>query len=338
MQVSVIARFVDAFIGGFFKTMKERVIDGLLLLGTLIYWFVTGKFWAHFWEMVLPWVWLLCAVIVWHSARAAVFLFRELRNEETDSRARHKSLILSQYGEPFELPKAEVKTYRTKIIGIVCAIVVVCGFCSYAVWKVAYRSTSEAGPLQSEIPFSAAAEGGLFIEDSNPGMLWTLNTSLKTIAPINALLNLRIVNNQSEASVVSELDVEANTTDGQWIKPAMIDGRTVQIFMAPNADLKTATLIKAVTLDEILSNRAMSPKETVTGWILLVYPHGKEIYNGKYRFSIADTRGHRLNQQTADLNAGNFQKSELHTAGIFDLSQYQIRYYQDLPGYWVRQQ
>jgi len=117
MGNSLIARFVDAFIGGFFKTMKEKLIDLGLLGATLLYWLFSRKLSAHLWESLAPWVWVLCGIVAWHTVSAAHLLLKELKQEQLSSRHRERSLILSQYGEPLELPKAEVETYRAKIVG-----------------------------------------------------------------------------------------------------------------------------------------------------------------------------------------------------------------------------
>jgi hypothetical protein len=150
MEGSLIARFVDAFIAGFFKTMKEKIIDIGLLLTTLLYWFFSGKVSAHFWESVAPWIWVICAVVMWHSVSAARLLFGELKQQEVGSRKRERSLVLSQYGDPLELPKTQVPMYRTKIVGIVVLIWGICMVCSYAVRRVAYPSNEKVAELSSQ--------------------------------------------------------------------------------------------------------------------------------------------------------------------------------------------
>ena len=85
MEASLIVRFVDHFIGGFLKTMKEKMIDGLLMGAALFYWFASGRFLAHFWENIGPWIWVVCLIIVWHTIRTAQLLSREVANERTSN-------------------------------------------------------------------------------------------------------------------------------------------------------------------------------------------------------------------------------------------------------------
>jgi hypothetical protein len=152
MEVSFIARFVDAFIGGFFRSMKEKLIDGGLLLGTLLYWLFSGKLSAHLWESITPWIWVLCAIVVWHTIRAAHLLSTEITDEQLQSHHRRASIVLSQYGKPFELPKTEIWQYQAKIIGVVVLVLAVCAVCSYAVWRGAYHRDSEATQTTREQP------------------------------------------------------------------------------------------------------------------------------------------------------------------------------------------
>jgi hypothetical protein len=149
MSSSLFAKFIDTFIGGLFGTMKESIADGILLLATLIYWLSAGKFRDHLWESVFPWVWLLCLLVSWHSIKAARLLFRELKQQQGDSRARDKCLILSQYGKPFEVLKAKVPKYRAKILVVVSIVLVTCGMCSYWVWQVAHIEGHQG---QQELP------------------------------------------------------------------------------------------------------------------------------------------------------------------------------------------
>ena len=134
MELSLIARFVDAFVGGFFKTMKERLIDGGLVVLTLIFWLRSGKFSAHLWENVGPWIWLLCVVAVRHAYKASRQLLDEVKSEE--HRSGKRSLVLLEYGQPFELPRSEVPAYRLRIWALMLTVILFCAAMSYLVWRV----------------------------------------------------------------------------------------------------------------------------------------------------------------------------------------------------------
>jgi hypothetical protein len=169
-------------------------------------------------------------------------------------------------------------------------------------------------------------------------MFWVLRGGgePKTIAPLNAIIVVRIVNNQATASMISQLTVEGNTTNGTWVRLARIEGSTVQLFAVPNSDLHKAILVTPTLLDTMLENRAMSPKETVEGWLLLAYPRGNDEFNGKFRFTVADTMGTKYSQLVAASGAGDFGPNTLQFPRInYDLSPYPVVLYQDSPGYWV---
>ncbi len=130
MPPSVIARFVDAFIGGFLKTMKDKLIDGGLLIAALLYWLLSGKLFAHLWESITPWIWVICLIVAWHAAKAAVQLWQEI----AVGRERKTSILLTQYGEPAELPREGVGKYRTQIVGVGLLVIMICVACSYLSW------------------------------------------------------------------------------------------------------------------------------------------------------------------------------------------------------------
>lgn len=120
--------------------MKEKLIDGGLLLFTLAYWLLSGKLSAHFWESVTPWIWVICLIVVAHTISACKLLWYEVPD---DIRARQKSIILSQYGKPLELQKAKIPTYRAQIIGMGSSILAICIVCSYLTWKASHLDAPE---------------------------------------------------------------------------------------------------------------------------------------------------------------------------------------------------
>jgi hypothetical protein len=139
---SLVARFVEAFIAEFLGTMKDRIIDGGLVILTLTYWLLSGKLSAHFWESAAPWIWMFCAIIAWHSIRAAQFLYRNISTE--GSSPRQRSIVLSRHGEPFELPAEKAGAYRAKIVVVCATLAALSIVASYAV-SLAVRA-EKVGP------------------------------------------------------------------------------------------------------------------------------------------------------------------------------------------------
>ena len=137
MQLSIAARFLDAFLKGFVKTVRDRIIDGLILAFSLIYWLMQGKLFSHLWESIAPWVWALCAIIAWHSLVAARLLLAEV-DAESGTKKRG-SIIVSEYGKPLKLDSKELAPYRGTIYGIVCCVLLLCCSVGYLTWKAAYR-------------------------------------------------------------------------------------------------------------------------------------------------------------------------------------------------------
>lgn len=171
MSTSLAGRFVDVFLGGFFRTLKERVIDGLLLLLTLLFWFSSGKFRAHLWECIAPWIWGVCIIVFWHTVRTAKLLWKETTDELANTRARKSSIILSEYGEPFEVAKTDVALYRAKIFGIALFVVVCCGFASYGVLAIS-RTPEQPPQVQGAAP--SPAPTAIFMQCDIAGLPFTI--------------------------------------------------------------------------------------------------------------------------------------------------------------------
>lgn len=136
--------------------------------------------------------------------------------------------------------------------------------------------------------------------------------------------------------MISQLTAEGNTTDGKWIRLLRLDSRTIQLFAVATGDLHKALLLTPMMLDVMLENRAIGPKEIVKGWLIFVYPRGSDAFNGKFRFTVADTLGAKYVQEAPDTSAGDFSGNTLPSPGGYqDISKYPIILYQDLPGYWI---
>jgi hypothetical protein len=220
MPISVVARFVDAFIGGFWKTMKDRLIDGGLLVGGLLYWLFSGKLSAHFWDSITPWIWVLCLIVVWHTIRAARLLWREI----AQGSPRQASVILSQYGKPLELQTAAIPKYRLQIICLAGAVVMMSIGCAYLSWKMAHVLGAEDSrvPRQQEETLFATVE--MAVASFGPPAVLTgfwhihsMNDQLCTITPIDILAFIRIESTSSWKATIAGYTLEAgDQKSGKW--------------------------------------------------------------------------------------------------------------------------
>lgn len=147
MPTSLLARFIDQFLRGFGKTMKGLMIDGGLLVATIIYASFTGKFsletWKHnTWEAVTPLIWLLCFIAVAHGFMAARSLVVAVEHEShfADSAVRR---IIRPDGVPAYLAEFPVCTpfYRAKIYGIAFCLLLFSLLLAYLSWSASKPPT-----------------------------------------------------------------------------------------------------------------------------------------------------------------------------------------------------
>jgi hypothetical protein len=67
------------------------------------------------------------------------------------------------------------------------------------------------------------------------------------------------------------------------------------IYWVYNGNFKESVNVKVDMLDAQIEARALSPSETVLGWLLLVYPRmtPPQDFIGEYRVTVGDTVGAR---------------------------------------------
>jgi len=189
-------------------------------------------------------------------------------------------------------------------------------------------------------PFTVTVETALFSNTfQQGGTFWVVERfgPRRTKSPVNAVLAVRIVNNQSIAAMISQFSTQGETADRRWVPLIRINSNLVQLFFVTNDDFTKAGLNTPTMLESMLENRSMSPHETLKGFLLYAYPRGKDYFNGQFRFSVADTAGVKYTQQRADSNAGNFGSNLLPGGGYQDISEYPISFLQDQPANQVKQ-
>ena len=145
--ISLSVRFLDVFFKGVLRTMREKIIDALLVIGAVIFEVVRfGSFSIlreHLWEAFMPWVWVLSIVVAWHSIRSAIELAKNIQAEVAQYSELEESLIALPTGERACRPTPihpVPHLFRLKICGISSAIILMAALGSVMVWLQARKA------------------------------------------------------------------------------------------------------------------------------------------------------------------------------------------------------
>jgi hypothetical protein len=107
-------------------------------------------------------------------------------------------------------------------------------------------------------------------DDRNFGAAFWLRQA-NICSPIHRIMIIRITNQQSIRSMVETYTVETQRQNGTWAKLSHIDPTRGNVFMVEK-DMRDATLLHVEALDNVLQNRAITPKETIEGWAFFELP------------------------------------------------------------------
>jgi hypothetical protein len=126
MRQPLLLRFTSIFLKSFLPSMKEKIIHGLLLVATLLFWIISGRVTEHLWENVAPWIWALSIILIYHALLSAVKLNREIDTEQRDGFIERESPIFSASGRRATWPvqPEPIPQYHLKII---CLALLFCG-------------------------------------------------------------------------------------------------------------------------------------------------------------------------------------------------------------------
>ena len=137
MSPSFIARFVDAFIGGLFKTIKDKLIDIGLFIAAVLFWWATGQLSKQLWQDIPPLAWGICLIVLYHTLQAGIRLWKQVPEQQAQSGL--TSIVLSQDGTPFRFSDAQGQShpaYRAKILLVTFIMLAICAGVSYVTWAV----------------------------------------------------------------------------------------------------------------------------------------------------------------------------------------------------------
>lgn len=145
MEMPLSLRFFHLFFKGFFATVREKIIDGLVLVFALVFSIARYRR-EHIWELVFPWVEAACFVIIWHSISAASQLIKQLDEERKQRGTERPSGVLHPNGSPVMVPVAvePLRSDRSKVIALASVLGCLSLVLAYvALFKFVRTSTPE---------------------------------------------------------------------------------------------------------------------------------------------------------------------------------------------------
>jgi hypothetical protein len=134
-EISLTGRYVDTFVKGLRRSVKERIAAALLSAFTIIYQ-ITHHKWTpeiikeNVWGTLTPWVWILCCFVVWHVFKAAILLDSEVRQGMHET---NQSLIFLPDGVRARVPSK----YRLRLFTISGTFLLLFSVLSFLAWHAA---------------------------------------------------------------------------------------------------------------------------------------------------------------------------------------------------------
>jgi hypothetical protein len=117
MPPSVTARFFRTLAGRVFRTTKEKWIDGSALVATILYQFFVGKP-GSFWELVAPFVWLLCLILSVHWIWATVEVWQSITKQPTVREVESPILLANAGKRRTVIEEPRPQYFRLKLLGM----------------------------------------------------------------------------------------------------------------------------------------------------------------------------------------------------------------------------
>jgi len=333
MSRLLLARFFELFLKGLYETLAGKVIDGILLVATLIYWLTSGRANEHLWENVLPWVAVCGVIVVWHTIRTGVTLTRQISTARPIQERELSVLQPSGRYATVIIEHTPPAHYRLTIIGISALI---CGCAIAATGLVWRRGTASAVPVVTRPPsvpdeeaFLVALEYRMLSVPNYGTGYWVLSQRRSgcVFSPVHLALFLRITNLQSHPAMLSSYSVISGHEEmprlslrtGRlfWLFPkgrllTQIPGETVQfpitkadgsMMRASLEDADTAhalPIVRANSLDLLLGDRYLEPSQTVRGWIFVQRPSEGAVVDTAVK--LTEITGHSHTYQVLKVN------------------------------------
>jgi hypothetical protein len=272
-------RFALALYGGVWATVKDRLIDGLVLVGGIILFFVRlgqrgGFSWHRMtetgWDTIAITLLAICLLLIWHAICAAITLCREITAEAmfppVDNSGR--PLLVSPSGQPIRSSAMVSNAYihpKMKIWGMAVCLCAVSSVAATAVWK----------QTQSiEIGFRVSPQLVLNGERVYGCGMWSVDETGAAVYPIGIEMFLQLQNRDSSTAVIDSLEFEIKDegSDTWELLPQLTDGDAFFIGSYPKLAKVSMPLLKGAVY-----NRNLQYGDTIMGWVFLDYPKSAAI-------------------------------------------------------------
>jgi hypothetical protein len=207
----------------------------------------------------------------------------------------------------------------TRILSVISCL-------AFAAFLIFHRKDFEPPRPQPEKDFSIKAHGELFAGDRMKscgfsfihlkGVKIENGTTKPTefLSPINMAIYVQFTNLKNYPLTIDSYSIETKTAAGSW-----------QIF--PDVDVRTGTLVMGLELWHVIpvditdafisvaQNGSIAPRQTIYGWIFLVYPKGFDGNTRDARFHMLDTAGNEY-IEPLNLTTGSSLNTTLQNPAI----------------------
>lgn len=134
-------------------------------------------------------------------------------------------------------------------------------------------------PFLADIEFSAIQDRPGFAGNR----FWVTSQSSfgDTASPIDVLMFAKVVNVQTVPAMIDQYHFEIRLNQGSWKKLFKVPMRTTRLFFVSDGNLKNAAeFAEDTSLDSLLSNKLIQPREVVRGWVYLEVPFSYSVPDG----------------------------------------------------------
>lgn len=137
-------RFVALILEEIIGTTKHLIWHGVIVVATLAYAFMGLPHYVfanHFWGELVPLVWVLALLVVWHSVRASIALVASDRRDQVTVETDGLLYVndSTKFKVKTERPQALPSFLRSKVWGIASVPIALSLFVSVMVWSLADR-------------------------------------------------------------------------------------------------------------------------------------------------------------------------------------------------------
>ena len=182
VRQSLLVRFFRAFFEVFFKTMREGLVDKVIAVATIVYFFGRGVVTQH-WEVIVPLAWGVSAIIVWHGFSAAEAVSKALVQEAEQSAPKGFAAAPVTHTYPV--------LHKTRLYAMACVLSIICGYASYQVWVWSGRDEPSLVELEKQGRTEFLLVRNQPIEDETFFLVLDRKYSMDELGEFRALLRMQ---------------------------------------------------------------------------------------------------------------------------------------------------